>query len=122
MSRQETKAIAALGALAQPTRIAVFRRLVRAYPDEITAGELARQCKAPHNTMSSHLAILTRADLLSVRREGRMMHYSADLSGFQSLISFLLEDCCQGRAEVCAPLVAQLSCCPPKSARKKVEA
>jgi DNA-binding transcriptional ArsR family regulator len=120
MSRQETRAIAALDALAQPTRIGVFRRLVKAYPDAIAAGELARQCKAPHNTMSSHLAILTRARLVSVRKEGRMMHYSADLAGFQSVMHFLLQDCCQGRAEICAPLVAQLSCCPP--VRKKTNA
>jgi DNA-binding transcriptional ArsR family regulator len=54
-------AIEALTALAQRTRLEVFRRLVKAHPDEIAAGEIARACKVPHNTMSTHLAILTRA-------------------------------------------------------------
>ena len=64
MSRQinEKTAIEALAALAQPTRIDVFRRLIKSYPDEIAAGEIARQCKIRHNTMSTHLAILSRAD------------------------------------------------------------
>jgi ArsR family transcriptional regulator, arsenate/arsenite/antimonite-responsive transcriptional repressor len=116
----EKTAIEALTALAQPTRIDVFRRLIKSYPDEIAAGEIARQCKARHNTMSTHLAILTRAGLVSVRKEGRMMHYSANLVGFQALMAFLLQDCCQGRAEICAPLVAELSCCLPAKERKKL--
>jgi DNA-binding transcriptional ArsR family regulator len=109
----ETLAIDALTALAQPTRLAVFRRLVKAYPDEIAAGAIARASKVPHNTMSTHLAVLTRAGLLAVRREGRMMHYGADLDGVRALVGFLLRDCCNGRAEICAPLVAELSCCVP---------
>jgi ArsR family transcriptional regulator, arsenate/arsenite/antimonite-responsive transcriptional repressor len=124
MSRHidEKTAIEALAALAQPTRLDVFRRLIKSYPDEIAAGEIARQCKMPHNSMSTHLAILTRAGLVSVRKEGRMMHYGANLPGFQRLMSFLLQDCCQGRAEICAPLVAQLTCCLPAKERKKVHA
>jgi DNA-binding transcriptional ArsR family regulator len=122
MSRQisETTAIEALAALAQPTRIDVFRRLIKSYPDEIAAGELARQCKTRHNTMSTHLAILSRAGLVAVRKEGRMMHFSAKFERFQGLISFLLQDCCQGRAEICAPLVAELTCCLPARERKKL--
>lgn len=125
MSRRITEktAVDALTALAQPTRLDVFRRLVRNYPDELAAGEIARQCKTLHNTMSTHLAILTRAGLVSVRREGRMMHFCANLAGFQGLIGFLLKDCCQGRAEICAPIVAELTCCPPpKKERRSVHA
>ena len=114
-------AIEALTALAQPTRLDVFRRLLKAHPDEIAAGEIARACKVPHNTMSTHLAVLTRAGLVSVRRQGRMMHYGADLDGFRSLIGFLMRDCCNGRAEICAPLVAELSCCGPRATRGKRE-
>ena len=121
----ETLAIGALAALAQPTRLAVFRKLIKVHPDEIAAGDIARASKVPHNTMSTHLAVLTRAGLVSVRREGRMMHYGADLDGFRSLMAFLMRDCCNGRAEICAPLVAELSCCAPssapRSARKKRE-
>lgn len=114
-------AIEALTALAQPTRLDVFRRLLKVHPDEIAAGEIARACKVPHNTMSTHLAALTRAGLVNVRREGRMMHYGADLDGFRSLIGFLMRDCCNGRAEICAPLVAELNCCAPPAARAKRE-
>ena len=123
MSRHmnETLAIEALVALAQPTRLKAFRQLIKVHPDEIAAGDIARACKVPHNTMSTHLAVLTRAGLITVRREGRMMHYGADLDGFRALISFLMRDCCHGRAEICAPLVAELSCCVPSVRRKKRE-
>jgi ArsR family transcriptional regulator len=117
----EMLAIEALTALAQPTRLDVFRRLLKAHPDEIAAGEIARVCKVLHNTMSTHLAVLTRAGLVGVRREGRMMHYGADLDGFRSLIGFLMRDCCNGRAEICAPLIAELSCCAPRVTREKRE-
>jgi ArsR family transcriptional regulator len=104
------RAIEALTALAQATRLDVFRRLVRVHPDEISAGEIARACKVPHNTMSTHLAVLARAGLVSARREGRMLHYGADLDGFRWVVAFLMRDCCNGRAEICAPLMAELSC------------
>ena len=121
MSRHidESVAIDALAALAQPTRLEAFRHLIKAYPDEIAAGELARLCRSRHNTMSTHLAILTRAGLINVRRDGRMMFYAANLSGFQQLMAFLLKDCCQGRSEICAPLIADLACCSPTPKTKK---
>ncbi len=124
MSRhmKDIDAITALTALSQPTRLDVFRRLIKAYPDEIAAGEIARQCKTRHNTMSTHLAILVRAGLVDVRRDGRMMHHRANLDGFQALMKFLLQDCCHGRAEICAPLVAELTCCAPLKSRKKAHA
>jgi DNA-binding transcriptional ArsR family regulator len=115
-------AIEAFMALAQPTRLNAFRRLLKAYPDQIAAGEIARNCKVPHNTMSSHLAVLTRSGLVAVRREGRMMYYCADLHGFRSLLSFLMRDCCNGRAEICAPLLAELNCCIPSKKREKIRA
>src|SRR4051794_32688810 len=123
MSRQmdEKLAIEALAALAQPTRLHVFRRLIRVHPDEVAAGEIARACKVPHNTMSTHLAVLMRARLVSVRREGRTVHYGADLDGFRAMVGFLMRDCCNGRAEICAPLVAELSCCAPRAPRKRRE-
>jgi DNA-binding transcriptional ArsR family regulator len=85
------------------------------------SGGSSRACKVPHNTMSTHLAVLTRASLVGVGREGRMMHYGADLEGFRALIGFLMHDCCNGRAEICARLVAELNCCVPRAARKKRE-
>ncbi len=108
-----------MSALAQGTRLAVFRLLVEAHPDEIAAGEIARACDVPHNTMSTHLAILTRAGLVAVRRESRMMYYRADLDGLRAVIGFLMRDCCNGRAEICAPLMAELSCAIPARQREK---
>lgn len=121
MSRRtdSDRAIEALSALAQATRLSVFRRLVKAHPDEIAAGEIARGCKVPHNTMSTHLAILARAGLIAARREGRVMHYSADLDGFRAVIAFLMRDCCNERAEICAPLMAELTCSVPSRKRAK---
>jgi ArsR family transcriptional regulator, arsenate/arsenite/antimonite-responsive transcriptional repressor len=124
MSRQidETIAIAALSALAQPTRLDAFRRLIKSFPDEISAGELARLCKSRHNTMSTHLSIMSRARLIIARKDGRMIYYAANFDGFREVVGYLLKDCCQGRAEICAPLVADLSCCMPVKSRKKQHA
>ena len=121
MSRHidDKAAIAALTALAQPTRLAVFRRLLEVHPDEIAAGEIARSLDVPHNTMSTHLAILARAGLVTARRDGRVIHYGADIDGFRAVIAYLMRDCCGGRAEICAPLVAELTCCVPSRKREK---
>jgi arsenate reductase len=100
----DLKAIDALTALAQPTRLQAFRHLVAVHPDRVAAGEIARHCRVPHNTMSTHLAVLTRAGLLTVSRESRSMLYGADLNGFRGLVGFLTRDCCRGRPEICAPL------------------
>ena len=113
-------AIEVLTALAQPTRLEVFRRLIKVHPDEIAAGAIAKACKVPHNTMSTHLAVLARAGLIGVRREGRTIFYGANLDGFRSLIGFLTRDCCHSRAEICAPLVAELTCCLPAKKRERV--
>jgi DNA-binding transcriptional ArsR family regulator len=105
----EHAAIESLTALAQPTRLSVFRRLVREHPEPVAAGELARVLGTPHNTMSTHLAVLARAGLVSARRESRSMLYSADLDGFRALVAFLTRDCCCGRPEICAPILESLS-------------
>ena len=106
--------IAALAALAQPTRLETFRRLVGREPDGVPAGEIARLAEVPANTMSSHLAILTRAGLITGERHGRTITYRANLDRFRDMTLFLLKDCCGGRPELCAPLMADLaSCCSP---------
>jgi ArsR family transcriptional regulator len=107
----ETQAIACLTALAQPTRMAAFRHLVAAHPDGCAAGEVARLCGVPHNTMSTHLAVLSRAGLIGTTRRGRSTACRADLQMLRGVILFLTRDCCQGRPEVCAPLLADLACC-----------
>jgi len=105
----ESSAIEALSALAQPTRLAVFRELAAAYPDAVPAGDIARICKVPHNTMSSHLAILTRAGLTTALRDGRVIRYRASLDRLRDLVAFLARDCCDGRPELCVPLAVDLS-------------
>ncbi|MDF1685739.1 MAG: metalloregulator ArsR/SmtB family transcription factor [Parvibaculaceae bacterium] len=100
------KAIEALGALAQNTRLDVFKLLVQHEPSGLPAGEIAKQLEVPQNTMSSHLSILARADLVSSKRESRLIIYRANLSAMNALMAFLLENCCSG--EDCAPITNQL--------------
>jgi len=112
MDSQE--AIAALSALAQPTRLDTFRLLVSREPEGAAAGELARLIDVPQNTMSTHLAILARAGLVRGERHSRSIIYRADLERFREVTLFLLKDCCGGRPEICAPLIADLTpLCPP---------
>ena len=96
----ETRAIEGFGSLAQPTRLAVFRRLLAAHPGSLAAGELARRCDVPHNTMSTHLGVLSRAGLVAVERDGRTMNYRADVRAFRGLVKFLTRDCCNGRPDL----------------------
>ena len=108
------EAILAFSALAQPTRLDVFRLLVRHEPDGLPAGEIARHLAVPHNTLSSHLAILSRAGLIEAKRHSRSIVYRARLEAVTALAAYLVRDCCAGRPEVCAPLVAELGpCCEP---------
>jgi DNA-binding transcriptional ArsR family regulator len=108
-------AVDALGALAQESRLKVFRLLVRAGPSGMAAGDIARALAVPQNTMSSHLAILSRARLVHARKHGRSIIYAVDFEGTRVLLSFLVEDCCGGKPEVCAPLLrsALAECCQP---------
>ncbi|MBU1326011.1 MAG: metalloregulator ArsR/SmtB family transcription factor [Alphaproteobacteria bacterium] len=99
----------ALAALAQPTRLETFRLLVRHEPDGLPAGEIARRLAIPANTLSAHLAVLSRAGLVTPERRSRSVIYRVDLDRLRGLILFLVQDCCGGRAELCDPLVADLS-------------
>ena len=112
---ESTQAIACLSALAQPTRLETFRLLTSREPDGIPAGEIARLLEVPQNTMSTHLAILSRAGLVRGDRHSRSIIYHADLECFRKVMLFLVKDCCNGRPDVCEPLLADLlPCCPPK--------
>ena len=107
-------AILALAALAQPTRLDVFRLLVKHEPEGLAAGDIAKALAVPQNIMSSHLSILSRAGLVSARRFSRSIVYRADLTRLQAVVLFMLKDCCDGRPEICTPLVESLTpCCPP---------
>ncbi len=113
----DSRTLAALAALAQSTRLQTFRLLVAREPDGVAAGELARLIGVPQNTMSAHLATLAQAGLVVGARHSRSIIYRADLARFRETILFLLNDCCGGRPDVCAPLIADLApCCPKASA------
>lgn len=106
--------IEALSALAQPTRLQAFQLVVSHEPDGLPAGEIARALDVPQNTMSVHLGIFTRSGLMTFERQGRSLVYRADLNRFRELTLYLLKDCCGGRADVCTPLIAELTpCCSP---------
>ncbi|NNC24124.1 helix-turn-helix transcriptional regulator [Salinisphaera sp. USBA-960] len=107
------QAIECFSALAQDTRFAAFRLLVRYEPDGLPAGEVARLLEVPHNTMSVHLAALTRAGLTLSQRHSRSIIYRANLAHVQETVQFLVRDCCGGRPEVCQPLLDSLADCTP---------
>jgi DNA-binding transcriptional ArsR family regulator len=99
-------AIDALSALAQPTRLAAFRLLIREGPAGLLAGEIASRLRVLQNTMSTNLAVLERAGLVRGQREGRAIRYRSDIPGMRGLLAYLMEDCCQGRPELCGDLMS----------------
>ena len=95
----ETKqAIQALSALAQETRLAIFRLLVQAGPAGLAAGAIGEKLDLPPATLSFHLAGLARAGLAQSRQEGRFVIYTADYAAMNTLVGFLTDNCCQGAA------------------------
>lgn len=118
-SLSEPHAISALAALAQPTRLAIFRLLIKQEPAGIAAGVIAATIDAPHNSLSSHLAILVRAGLLRSTREGRTIIYRSSVEGMRALIGFLVNDCCDGHPELCNLVMADVSkaCCAHASSK-----
>jgi DNA-binding transcriptional ArsR family regulator len=98
---EEHEAIRALGALAQTHRLKVFRLLVQQLPQGLPAGQIAARVGTAASTMSSHLAQLERAGLLRSWREQRHIFYAAHPEGLRQLLTFLTEECCDGRPELC---------------------
>jgi DNA-binding transcriptional ArsR family regulator len=121
-------AIKRLSALAQDARLEVFRLLVKVGPDGLAAGDIARKLDTPANTLSAQLLVLSNARLVTARREGRSIIYAANFEAMGELLVYLTEDCCDGRAEVCAPVAeaaAKALCCTPsktKGARHEASA
>jgi ArsR family transcriptional regulator len=125
----ETKhAIEAFQALSQDTRLAALRLLVQAGPNGLAAGAIAERLAVQPSTLSTHLAILERAGLVASRRESRSIIYAAQYEGLRQLISFMMEDCCQGRPEICGGLApaesaaCAMPCTPKPKAAKSLAA
>jgi ArsR family transcriptional regulator len=96
-------AVAALAALAQESRLAVFRLLIRNAPEGMTPGVIGEQLELPAPTLSFHLKTLAQAGLVTTLQEGRYVRYRAEISGINALIAFLTEDCCGGDPQRCYP-------------------
>lgn len=118
---ESNNAIEVLAALAQSTRLDTFRLLVRHEPEGVPAGELARLLCVPQNTMSAHLAILSRAGLIKGERRSRSIIYRAEIDTLRDLTLYLIKDCCGGSAELCAPLITALTPCGAPSALEKLQ-
>lgn len=108
----ELNAVEALSALAHDGRLSVFRTLVKAGPDGVSAGELARRVGCPANTLSAQLSILSGAHLVQRKRDGRSAIYRANFEAISQLIIYLMEDCCEGHQMVRGTVLnAAKSCC-----------
>jgi ArsR family transcriptional regulator, arsenate/arsenite/antimonite-responsive transcriptional repressor len=116
-------ALATLAALGQPTRLEIFRLLMRAEPNGMAAGAIADHIGCPHNTLSTNLAILARTGLVRGTREGRSIVYRADVEGIRSLLGFLVNDCCDGHPELCdlqdALRGEGCGCAPPPTRKRR---
>jgi ArsR family transcriptional regulator, arsenate/arsenite/antimonite-responsive transcriptional repressor len=111
---ESATAVGALSALAHPGRLEVFRLLVRAGLDGMAAGEVARTTGSLANTLSANLSVLAVAGLVTSRRAGRSIIYAASYDRMRELLAFLMEDCCGGKPEICAPLATiaeRAACC-----------
>jgi ArsR family transcriptional regulator, arsenate/arsenite/antimonite-responsive transcriptional repressor len=107
----EPEAAARLAALAHEARLKIFRALVAAGPEGLPAGPLGETVTIAPSNLSAHLSVLSHAGLARVRPDGRQRIWSVDLDAVAGLVGFLVDDCCQGRPEVCAPLTAMKRSC-----------
>ncbi|SCY29510.1 transcriptional regulator, ArsR family [Nitrosospira sp. Nl5] len=114
----ETKeAVIALAALAQETRLSIFRLLVQAGPEGIPVGRIGDALKVAPATLSFHLKELSHARLISSRQEGRFIYYAADFACMAEMMAFLTRNCCHGMPKECLTMVENAlgGCCPPQS-------
>jgi len=116
-----TSAVGALAALAQETRLSIFRVLIEAGPEGVSAGRIGETLDVPPATMSFHLKELARAHLVSTRQESQFIYYAVDFERMAELMTFLTQNCCRGMPEKCLSVVetALGRCCPPKLKTKQ---
>ncbi len=101
-------AITAFGALAQESRMKVFRLLMEQGPEGMPATEIAEKIGVRQNLMSTHLRVLSNAGVTTTRRDGRKIYHAADFDKIRALISYLVHDCCQGQPEQCSRLLDEI--------------
>ncbi|WP_395336659.1 metalloregulator ArsR/SmtB family transcription factor [Novosphingobium sp. BL-8H] len=104
-------ALSILSALGHPTRLDAFRLLIRHEPDGLPTGSLVEASGLTQSTFSTHLAVLAKAGLVLSEKRGRHQIQRANLDALRGLMIYLAKDCCEGRAELCEPLLAELTCC-----------
>ncbi|WP_321339685.1 metalloregulator ArsR/SmtB family transcription factor [Breoghania sp.] len=107
---EKINVLRSLSALAHEMRLDIFRHLVKAGPQGAAAGDIALALDVRANTLSNNLTILSAAGLVRSAREGRSIRYFAEMEGMRALLSYLMEDCCGGQAERCAPILAEIVC------------
>jgi len=112
---KKLRAVAALGALAQETRLDIFRMLIAEGPEGLPAGEIGGRLGLPSPTLSFHMNQLRFAGLVGSRRKGRSIIYSANFAAMRGLMTYLTEQCCGGRPELCAPILLSPPQCAPGS-------
>lgn len=113
-------AVISLAALAQESRLAIFRLLVQAGPAGMAVGSVAENLEIPAATLSFHLKELTRAELISARQDGRFIYYSTNFPQMAALLGYLTENCCRGMPQECLGVMetALAQCCAPQLKRK----
>ena len=104
-------ALSILSALGHPTRLDAFRLLIRHEPDGLSTGALVDASGLTQSTFSTHLAVMVKAGLVLSEKRGRQQIQRANFDALRGLMIYLAKDCCQGRAELCEPLLAELTCC-----------
>ena len=114
-------AVTALAALAQETRLSIYRLLIEAGPEGVSVGRIGQTLEVPGATLSFHLKELARAGLVSSRQEKQFIYYSVDFERMAELMTYLTQNCCQGMPQECLTVVetALGRCCPPQSKPKK---
>jgi DNA-binding transcriptional ArsR family regulator len=114
-------AVKALAALAQETRLSIFRLLIQAGPEGVAAGMIGERLEVPPATLSFHLKELAYAGLVSSRQEGRFIYYSADYEQMAALMTYLTQNCCRGMPQECVTVMeTALSCCSPQQTKRKL--
>ncbi len=106
----KSNALSVFASLSQPTRLDVFRLLVKAGTNGMLSGEIGEKLDVRQNTMSANLTVLLNAGLVRNERHGRTIRYFADFDTIRGLLAFLMEDCCGGRTEICQPVIDEIAC------------